>query len=72
GAVAVAARLHDGALLGSARGAFVHGMDAVFWACAAGSLAAGLALWAFQPRRARGGAASPVDGRESDHEHAAS
>ncbi|MEU8307603.1 MFS transporter [Actinomadura sp. NPDC048955] len=69
GAVAAAARLGDAGLLASARGAYVHGMDAVFAACGAAAAAAALLLWIFQPGRAREGAAPAADARESDHEH---
>ncbi|WP_370785174.1 hypothetical protein, partial [Actinomadura fibrosa] len=69
---AVAARLHDGGLLASARAAYVDGMDAVLGACAVGALAVGALLWAFQPGRPREDAAAASDDRESDHEHVAS
>ncbi|GAA1838999.1 MFS transporter [Actinomadura bangladeshensis] len=69
GAVRVAARLDDGALLASARGAYVHGMDAVLAACGAAALAAAVLLWLFMPRRAAGGAVPAADDRESTHEH---
>ncbi|MES9607221.1 hypothetical protein ABWI04_29080, partial [Actinomadura sp. NPDC000929] len=70
GAVAVAGRLGDAGLLASARGAYVHGMDAVFAACAAAAVAAALLLFFFQPGRARADAAPSADARESGHEHA--
>ncbi|MGI5204119.1 DHA2 family efflux MFS transporter permease subunit [Spirillospora sp. CA-108201] len=69
GAVAVAGRLDDAGLLASARGAYVHGMDAAFAACGAAAVAAALLLWRFQPGRARRGAAPAADARESGHEH---
>ncbi|MFF0519562.1 MFS transporter [Actinomadura nitritigenes] len=69
GAVAVAGRLHDGALLASARDAYVHGMDAVLAACAAGALAVAVLLLAFQPGRR--GADATADEPESTHEHVA-
>ncbi|QXJ24432.1 MFS transporter [Actinomadura graeca] len=72
GAAAVADRLGDGALLASARDAYVQGMDAVLGACAVAALAAAALLWAFQPRRAARDAGPGADDRESDHEHAAS
>ncbi|GAA2140116.1 MFS transporter [Actinomadura napierensis] len=53
GANAVAERFHDQALLASAHGAFVHGMDLTLLVCAAAAvLAAGLAL-AFLPGRSK-------------------
>ena len=67
-AVRVAGRLDDGALLASARDAYVQGMDAVFAACGAGSLAAAVLLWLFMPRRGREDAAPAADARQSDHE----
>ncbi|MFG1851245.1 MFS transporter [Actinomadura geliboluensis] len=69
GAVRVAGRLDDGALLASARDAYVQGMDAVFAACGAGSLAAAVLLWLFMPRRGREDATPAADARQSDHEH---
>ncbi|WP_433467250.1 MFS transporter [Spirillospora sp. CA-128828] len=69
GAVAVAGRLGDGGLLASARDAYVHGMDAVFAACAAAAVAVALLLLLFQPGRAREDAVTAADARESDHEH---
>lgn len=69
GAVAVASRLNDGALLASARDAYVHGMNAVFAACAVAAAAAGVLLWLFQPGREREDAAPAADARESAHEH---
>jgi EmrB/QacA subfamily drug resistance transporter len=69
GAVAVAGRVHDGALLASARDAYVHGMDAVLGVCGAAAVAAAVLLWLFMPRRAAGDAAPAADVRESDHEH---
>ncbi len=69
GAVAVADRLHDGALLASARDAYVHGMDAVLGACGAAAVAAAVLLWLFMPRRAARVRAPAADVRESDHEH---
>lgn len=69
GAVAVAGKLHDAALLASARDAYVHGMDAVLAACAAASLAVAVLLLAFQPGRR--GADVTADEPESTHEHVA-
>ncbi|GAA2138224.1 MFS transporter [Actinomadura napierensis] len=69
GAVAVAGRLHDSGLLASARDAYVHGMDAVLAACAAGSLLVAVLLLLFQPGRQ--GADSGADEPESTHEHVA-
>ncbi|CNF24456.1 drug resistance transporter%2C EmrB/QacA subfamily [Mycobacterium tuberculosis] len=69
GAVRTAARLDDGALLASARDAYVHGMDAVLAACGAAALAAAVLLWLFMPRRATGDAVPAADERESTHEH---
>lgn len=50
-AAAIAGRLHDTALLASARGAYVFGMDRVMVVCGAGSLAVLVLLTAFMPRR---------------------
>jgi hypothetical protein len=69
GAVRVAGRLDDGALLASARDAYVHGMDAVLAACGAAALAAAALLWLFMPRPAARDAAPASDARESTHEH---
>ena len=53
GGVQVAHRLGSAALLGSARSAFVHGMDIMLWVC--GGIALGCAILAviFLPRRPR-------------------
>lgn len=68
GAVAVAGRLDDGGLLASARDAYAHGMGAVFAACAAAAVAAGVLLWLFQPGRAREDAVPAAHPGESAHE----
>jgi hypothetical protein len=52
--VAVAQQLHSAALLGSARGAFVQGMDAMLWACGGIGLASAILALIFLPRRAGG------------------
>jgi DHA2 family multidrug resistance protein-like MFS transporter len=52
--VAVAHQLHSAALLGSARGAFVQGMDAMLWACGGIGLASAILALIFLPRRAGG------------------
>jgi MFS transporter, DHA2 family, multidrug resistance protein len=52
--VAVAKALDSTALLGSARGAFVQGMDTMLWVCGAIALASAILALLFLPRRAGG------------------
>ncbi|GLZ04966.1 MFS transporter [Actinomadura sp. NBRC 104412] len=68
GAAAVAERLGDGALLASARDAYVQGMDVALAACAAVALIAAALVAAFLPPHA----APSADDRQSEHEHVAS
>ncbi|WP_433230019.1 MFS transporter [Actinomadura formosensis] len=70
GAAQVAGRLHDDGLLASARTAYVHGMDAVFAACGAATLAVAVLLWLFMPGQGRGDAVPAADVGESAHENA--
>ncbi|MDL4772267.1 MFS transporter [Actinomadura xylanilytica] len=72
GAAAVAGRLGDGALMASARDAYVGGMGATLTACAVAALATAVLVWVFAPGRRTERAAPAGDGRESIHEHAAS
>jgi DHA2 family multidrug resistance protein-like MFS transporter len=65
GGVAVAHKLGSAALLGSARSAFVQGMDALLWACGGIAVASAILALIFLPRRPdgvtgarRGGAAA--------------
>jgi MFS transporter, DHA2 family, multidrug resistance protein len=74
--VAVAHELHSAALLGSARGAFVQGMDAMLWACGGIGLASAILALIFLPRRAGGtmgvteGAAGAAGAAAGDPERA--
>ena len=64
GAVAIAAKTGSPALADSARGAFVHAMDATLWtSCGVALLALVLAV-AFLPRRRYDGAPGPADEHE--------
>lgn len=66
--VAVARHLGSSALLTEVRGAFVHGMDAMLWVCAA-ILALGIVLaLAFLPRRAVAVGAKDAEPVELEHE----
>ncbi|HEU5030878.1 MAG TPA: MFS transporter [Spirillospora sp.] len=60
GADAVAARLHDKALLASAHGAFVHGMSLTLLVCAGAALLAAVLAAAFLPGRARAAGSLPA------------
>lgn len=71
-AAAVAGRLGDGALLASAKDAYVGGMNAALAACSAATLAVAVLVWIFQPRRRPERAGPGGDARESDHEHVVS
>jgi DHA2 family multidrug resistance protein-like MFS transporter len=51
-AVEAAMKLHSVALLGSARDAYVHGLDVMLWVCAGIALASALLALLFLPRRA--------------------
>jgi EmrB/QacA subfamily drug resistance transporter len=72
GAAEVAGRLGDPALLASARDAYVHGMNASLAVCALAALAVAVLVALFQPGGVPERAEPPADGRESEHEHAAS
>jgi len=50
GGVAVAQRLGSSALLGTVRGAYVHGLDVMLWICAGIAIASALLALAFLPR----------------------
>ena len=52
--VAIAHELRSATLLGSARGAFVQGMDTMLWACGGIALASAILAVIFLPRRAGG------------------
>ena len=52
--VAIAHALRSAALLGSARGAFVQGMDTMLWACGGIALVSAILALIFLPRRAGG------------------
>jgi DHA2 family multidrug resistance protein-like MFS transporter len=54
GGVQVAHALGSAALLDSARGAFVHGMDTMLWACGGIALASAILALIFLPRRSGG------------------
>jgi DHA2 family multidrug resistance protein-like MFS transporter len=69
--VAVAHQLHSAALLGSARGAFVQGMDAMLWACGGIGLASAILALIFLPRRA-GGTMGVTSGASADSASGAS
>ncbi|WP_433333791.1 DHA2 family efflux MFS transporter permease subunit [Spirillospora sp. CA-294931] len=71
GAAALAERVGDGALLASARDAYVQGMDAALGVCAVAALAVAILVWTFQPAPGPSTASRPTDAPESDHEHAA-
>jgi MFS transporter, DHA2 family, multidrug resistance protein len=62
--VAIAHELRSATLLGSARGAFVQGMDTMLWACGGIALASAILAVIFLPRRAEGtmGAAEDAAG----------
>jgi hypothetical protein len=60
GADAVAAHLHDKALLASAHGAFVHGMSLTLLVCAGAALLAAVLAAAFLPGRARAARTLPA------------
>jgi len=52
--VAIAHSLRSAALLGSARGAFVQGMDVMLWVCGGIAVASAILALVFLPRRAGG------------------
>jgi MFS transporter, DHA2 family, multidrug resistance protein len=58
--IEVARRLGSGSLLGSVRGAYVHGLDVMLWVCAAIALACALLALAFLPRRPASGQVAGV------------
>ncbi len=62
--VELAHTLHSAALLGSARSAFVTGLDAMLWVCAGIALVSAVLALIFLPRRAEGtgGTAAPGAG----------
>jgi MFS transporter, DHA2 family, multidrug resistance protein len=62
--VAIAHELRSATLLGSARGAFVQGMDTMLWVCGGIALASAILAVIFLPRRAEGtmGAAEDAAG----------
>jgi MFS transporter, DHA2 family, multidrug resistance protein len=68
--VQVAHALHSAALLGSARGAFVSGMDTMLWVCGGIALTAAILAFLFLPRRAEGFSAEPAPAGESASERA--
>ena len=59
--VQVAHALRSVALLGSARSSFVHGMDAMLWACGGIALVSAVLALLFLPRRNEGMTAVPAD-----------
>jgi DHA2 family multidrug resistance protein-like MFS transporter len=52
--VQIAHELHSLALLGSARSAFVHGLDTMLWVCGGIALASAILALIFLPRRSEG------------------
>ena len=60
--VQVAHALRSVALLGSARSSFVHGMDAMLWACGGIALVSAVLALLFLPRRNEGMTAVPANG----------
>jgi DHA2 family multidrug resistance protein-like MFS transporter len=68
--VRAAHELGSAALLGSARGAFVSGMDTMLWVCGGIALTAAILALLFLPRRAEGLSAEPAPAGESASERA--